>query len=179
MLKILIYFFMGLSLSMDAFSLTISLGIHNPSKIERKKITLVIGIFHLIMPLIGYTIGSILNKYISFIKSNYLSSIIFLSLAIQMFLDRKKEDEKIELNLITILLLSLTVSIDSLSVGFAYHLSNESIIEASIIFMLISASFTHLGLTLGKKVKEKFQEKSIYLGILIMILMSLKYLFFF
>ena len=49
----LIYFFTGIGLSMDAFSLSLSLGTTNPKKSIILKTALIVGLFHFIMPLLG------------------------------------------------------------------------------------------------------------------------------
>ncbi len=175
--RILIYFFMGISLSMDAFSLAISIGTTNPSKRNTNLLSITIGIFHFIMPLLGNKIGLTLRNHL-WLNTNYLTSFIFFVLAIQMFQNRKEEEKVLNLKISTILLIALTVSIDSLTVGFAFGLSEEYNYMASTIFMCMSTTFTYIGLLLGKRIQEKYQDKGIYLGILIMFLISLKYLFF-
>lgn len=178
MVKLLIYFFMGISLSMDAFSLSLSLGVQSPSLKEIKETSFIIGLFHFIMPIIGSILGLFMKSLFGINNSNLFSSIIFLFLAIEMYLDRDKEESIIKWNLLTILTIALTVSIDSLSVGFIYSINQESIILASSFFMIISMIFTYLGLSLGKRIKEKYQNKANNIGIIIMLLMALKYFFF-
>ena len=175
--QILIYFFIGISLSMDAFSLAISLGTTNITKKDVIITSIVIGLFHLFMPLFGNKIGFIISPFLS-INANVLSSLIFLFLAIQMFLNRKEEHNKLSLSIIIILLIALTVSLDSLSVGLAYGLNQNNIIIGAIIFMIISFIITYTGFHLGKYLSIKYQKESIYLGIIIMILVSIKFLMF-
>ena len=174
-IKALIYFFMGISLSMDTFSLSISIGIMNPPLKKKLLLSIIIGIFHFFMPLIGNKIGVLLKERIT-TGTNLLTAFIFLWLAIQMFHNRKEEEKDLNLNFITIIIISLMVSIDSLTVGFAYGLAEENILLASTIFMIVSSLFTFLGLQLGYKLQEKYKEKTIYIGIIIMSFMFIKYL---
>ena len=95
-----------------------------------------------------------------------------------MYFDNKKEDNTKKLKFYIILLIALTVSIDSLSVGLAYSLSNENVFLASSIFMILSMIFTYIGLSIGKKIKDNFPEKANLLGSTIMFIMSIKYLLF-
>ena len=169
----LIYFFMGIGLSMDAFSLSLSIGTTNPSKRNIIKTSIIVGIFHFIMPIIGYILGLYLNTKIG--KVNYLSSILFLILAIETYINRNEEERSILTN-INILLIAISVSIDSLTVGLALGLNNELIYHASTIFSIVSSIFTYLGLTLGKRLINKYKKLSNYIGIIILILLSLKYL---
>ena len=177
MKKILTYLLIGIGLSMDTFSLSLSLGTNHPSLKNIRRITVMVGIFHFFMPLIGNLIGEKIEQYWQ-IHTSYVTSLIFFLLALQMFLDRNKEEENYNLKLGTILLLAFTVSIDSLSVGIAFSLANENIILASSIFMIVSAIFTFLGLSLGEKIRDYLQNKATYIGILLMLGMSLKYFFF-
>ena len=62
MLSFLIYFFIGISLSMDAFSLAFSLSINHLEKSKANKLSLLVGFFHLIMPLLGSKIGFVIQK---------------------------------------------------------------------------------------------------------------------
>lgn len=174
-IKTLIYFFMGTSLSMDTFSLSISLGIMNPPLKKKLLLSIIIGIFHFFMPLIGSRIGILLKERIT-TGTNLLTAFIFLLLAIQMFTNRKEEEKAVNLSLLTIIIISLMVSIDSLTVGFAYGLAEEKIILASTIFMIVSTLFTFLGLQLGYKLQERYQGKTIYIGMIIMFFMFIKYL---
>ena len=173
--QILIYFFMGISLSMDAFSLAISLGTTNISKKEILLTSIVIGIFHFFMPLIGNKIGLTISPFLS-IKANYIASLIFFLLAIQMYLNRNEEESYINYNLSIILLIALTVSIDSLSVGLAFGLNQNKVMIGSIIFMIISSLFTYIGFNIGKYLSNVYHKASIYIGLIIMILIAIKYL---
>jgi len=167
---------MGISLSMDAFSLAISIGTTSPSKNKIRLLSVWIGIFHFFMPLIGNKLGRLLSNHL-FLKANLLTSLIFFILAIEMIKEKKEEEKVFLLHFSTILLIALTVSIDSLTVGFAFGLTKENIYLASSIFMFLSSTFTALGLILGKRIQEKYQNKGKIIGIILMIGLSLKYLF--
>ena len=169
----LIYFFTGIGLSMDAFSLSLSLGTTNPSKRNIIKTALIVGLFHFIMPLLGYFIGNSFKYKIPNI--NILTFILFIILSIEMYKTKDEEKSSI-LNNITILLIAFSVSIDSFTVGIAFGLNNEYILISSIIFSIISSIFTYLGLTLGKRIKNKYKKLSTYLGIILLLIVAFKYL---
>ena len=59
MFKVLIYFFIGISLSMDAFTLSLSIGTTSPKKKNQLLLSILIGSFHFFMPIIGNKIGNI------------------------------------------------------------------------------------------------------------------------
>lgn len=169
----LIYFFVGIGLSMDAFSLSLSLGTTYPSKRNIVKTSLVVGIFHFIMPLLGYFIGINFKYRISGI--NILTFLLFVVLSFELYKNRNEENNSI-LNNLTILLIAFSVSIDSFTVGIVFGLNSEFIVISSIIFSLTSFIFTYLGLTLGKKLKDKYKKHSTYLGIILLLIVAFKYL---
>lgn len=169
----LIYFFTGIGLSMDAFSLSLSLGITNPSNKTIIKTSIIVGVFHFIMPILGYLIGNTFRYKINSI--NILTFLLFVVLSLEMYKNREKEEKSI-LNNLTIILIALSVSIDSLTVGIALGLNNEFIYVASTLFSIISFIFTYLGLYLGKKLKQKYKKTSIYIGIILLLIVAFKYL---
>lgn len=177
MLQTLIYFFMGLSLSMDTFSLSLSIGTTLPSTKQIINTSLIVGLFHFIMPFLGSMIGNIFSNAL-FVKTNYITFAIFSVLALQMYLNKNKEEKKDILNIFSILLFAFSVSLDSFSVGIAFGITRESTIIAGIIFSIISSLFTYYGLKLGSFLTEKYQEKTVYLGIFLMLLIAFKYLLF-
>ena len=158
---------------MDAFSISLSLGTKNPSKQIIIITSLFVGIFHFLMPIIGYHLGNIIVSKLFITK--YLTSIIFLVLALEMLLTKEQEEKPKVLNLISILIIALTVSIDSLTVGMALAIEKENIFFGACIFSLVSTLFTYLGLTLGKKISHKNKEISKYIAIIILLLVSIKY----
>ncbi|MBR3146084.1 MAG: manganese efflux pump [Bacilli bacterium] len=169
----LIYFFTGIGLSMDAFSLSLSLGTTNPTKKTIIKTSIIVGIFHFIMPLLGYFIGYAFKYRITNI--NILTFVLFLILSIEMYKSKDEENNSI-LNNLTILLIAFSVSIDAFTVGIAFGLNNEIILVSSTIFSITSALFTYFGLTLGKTLKSKYKKLSTYLGIILLLVVAIKYL---
>lgn len=177
MLQTLIYFFIGISLSMDTFSLSLSIGTTSPSNKQIIKTALIVGLFHFIMPILGSVIGSFFSNAL-YLKTNYITFTIFLVLAIQMFINRNSEEQANILNIFSIILFAISVSLDSFSVGIAFGITKESTLISGFIFSVVSAIFTYSGLKLGKILTEKYKEKTIYLGIILMLLIAFKYLIF-
>lgn len=173
--NILIYFVMAIGLSMDAFSLALAYGTTKIPINKKVLLSITVGIFHFFMPKLGALIGiELLLNYIA--KANYLVGIIFLILAIEMLLSRKEEKTGSITNMISIILFSFTVSIDSFSVGIALSLTTTNINSPCIIFALISTLFTFLGVELGNKIAYKFENKAEYIGIIILLILGIKYL---
>ncbi|MBR2828038.1 MAG: manganese efflux pump [Bacilli bacterium] len=172
----LIYFFIGISLSMDAFSLAISIGTLSPTKIKKMELITTIGIFHFIMPYFGSNLGNYL-KDLSMIPSNYIVAFIFITLGIEMIKNKDNENQVGLLTFLKILFIGLTVSVDALLIGIAIGIQNESPILGFIIISVTSMIFTYLGLKVGTFLSSKDQEKGKIIGIIVLFLLGLKNLF--
>jgi len=167
----------GISLSMDTFSLSLCYGTLNISKTKRILLSTIVGIFHFFMPLLGLTIGNmIINKII--IDGKYIVLIILSLIGIDMILSSFKDEEKKVLTSIWgITLFAFSVSIDSFSTGLGLNLITNNILGAVIIFSLTSAIFTYLGVKLGTKLNEKFGKISNIIGGSVLILIGICFLF--
>ena len=167
---------MGLGLSMDAFSLAILYGTLSFNKRQAITLSMIVGAFHFFMPKLGALLGNeLLLNYL--VKANYIVGAIFLIIGIEMFLSRKEEKKGSITNFLSILFFSFTVSLDSFSVGIALSLTTKNITEAAFIFAMTSFFFTFLGIYLGNTLSNKFGQKASYIGIIILILLGIKYLF--
>ena len=177
MVQIITYILLGLSLSVDAITIAISYGTKFNRNIEKINMTLLVGIFHFIMPIFGCKIANIIDNTI-IIKTKFIVLIIFIFLIIEMIRDNNEEKKEIKKSIITILLTSLVVSIDSFTIGIAIGLSHEKIILASSIFSIISSVGTFIGINIGNNITKKEGKYSKIIGISLLIIVSIKYLLF-
>ena len=176
-MSLIIIIILALTLSMDAFSLALIYGtLDLPLKMQ-KIMSIMVGIFHFFMPILGYQIGEILLKLLK-VNPEILVGIIFIILGLEMMLSIKKEEKiKMLTNIFSVLLFSLTVSIDSFSIGISFGVTKTNIIISCLIFSIISSLFTYLGLMLGKKLSERFGSISILIGAIILIILGISYLY--
>lgn len=167
----------AISLSLDAFSLSLLYGTLNLRSSIIKKISITVGIFHFLMPLLGYFFGDFLSLFL-FFSSSLLIGIIFVILSIQMFLSIFKEDNIENFSgFLSYFLFGLTVSVDSFSVGIGLGNMNIDIIFPCIIFSFVSFIFTYLGLLFGNKMKKIFGKISTLLGSIILLILGIYYIF--
>lgn len=170
-----ITFLTAIALSLDAFSLSIIYGTIIDNKKIIIKTSIIVGIFHFFMPLLGYLLSNLVILNIVS-NTNFLSFIIFLILGIEMILNKNEETNLINLsNILNILIFAFTVSIDSFSIGIA--ISKDSILIPVITFSIVSLIFTYIGLILGNKLKNIFGSITTKIGGLILIILSFYYLF--
>ena len=175
-MPLVIVFILAISLSMDAFSLSLIYGTLNLDEMIEKRISIIVGIFHFFMPLLGYKLGQIILNFLK-VDTNIIIGIIFIVLSIEMILSLKEEEKiKILTSILSIIIFALTVSIDSLSVGISLGFTNSNIIIPSTIFSITSFLFTYLGLKLGKTLSKKYGHYATLGGAIIILILGINYL---
>ena len=166
----------GISLSMDTFSLSLTLGTVSENKLI-KILPLFVGIFHFFMPILGNFIGITLINLLNLASNIILGTVLIvlgINLAIHYF---KDETAEINLNIIGIIIFALSVSIDSFSVGLGINDITNNYYIASIIFALCSAAFTYLGIIIGKYSSKLIGKYAIILGIFLLLILGIFHLF--
>ena len=167
----------GISLSMDAFSLSLLYGTQNISNRNKIILSSIVGAYHFFMPLLGLFFGSIITKYL-IINVSVLVAIIFLIIGIEMIISNLKDkEEKMFLSIPGFFIFGFSVSIDSFTTGIGLNVINSNFLEVSIIFCLVSGIFTYLGLILGNKLKSYFGKLSTIIGGIILIILGIYYFF--
>ena len=166
----------GISLSMDAFSLALVYGMTGMNLKQKISLSLIVGIYHFIMPLIGLIFGSYLSK-LNFINLDLIASIILIYLGIDLIVSNFKKEEKISISIAGFFLFGLSVSIDSLMVGIGLKAITNSFLLSSTIFSITSLIFTYLGLTFGNIIESKVGECSKIIGGIVLIILAIIMLF--
>lgn len=176
-MNILVLFLIAVSLSMDAFSLSLIYGTGGINKKDKLLLSLIVGIYHFIMPLIGLSIGLYIESKI-FLNTHILVGIILSLIAIEMIISSfKNEEDKILYSIVGYLIFGLSVSIDSLTTGIGLPAITENYLLSSIIFSLTSFSFTYLGLNLGVFLNQKYGQISTIIGGIILLVIGVVYIF--
>lgn len=167
----------GISLSMDTFSLSLSLGSIKTQSKYLHIFPLLVGIFHFIMPILGNLIGIEIIKIFN-IASNILLGLILILLSINLAIHYFKDKSiNFNLNIIGIILLAFSVSIDSFTIGFGISNITNRYIIASVIFSICSSSFTYLGLLIGKYSNKLIGKYASIIGIFLLLILGIYHLF--
>ncbi len=167
----------GISLSMDAFSLALLYGTYGLAKNEEITLSIIVGLFHFFMPLIGLFFGNMIFHYFV-VDANFVVGIIFGLIGFEMFISSFREEEvKILIGFVPFLLFGLSVSIDSLTTGIGLSSISDNYLMVSSIFMLFSGGFTYLGLKLGGFFSKRFGKLATIFGGGMMITLGLFYIF--
>ena len=176
-MKIITIFLIAVSLSMDAFSLALIYGTQGITKKHKILLSLIVGIYHFIMPLIGVAIGTVITKKI-LVNPNIIVGIILSLIAIEMIISSFKEEEKkFLLTIPGYLLFGLSVSIDSLTTGIGLSMITQKYIFSSLIFAITSLSFTFFGLNIGDRLNKKYGRISTILGGIVLFVLGILYIF--
>jgi len=165
----------GISLSLDALSLSLLYGTINLSKQKIIILSAVVGLYHFFMPIIGSLIGNIIDSNL-FISHNHIVALLFIILSLEMISSVYEEKKIIKINYIGILLFGLAVSVDSFFAGVGLSLIHISIINCALIFSILSLILTYIGLRIGNRVSRKYGKYSTLFGGLCLLGVSIYYL---
>lgn len=172
----LLIIIIAVSLSMDAFSLSLAYGTLNMRKKDIILLSLIVGIYHFCMPIMGMFFGSKLLEFIKIDTSLVVFIVLFL-IGIEMIIDSIKKEDNIKLmNKMEMIIFGFAVSIDSFSVGIGLNSLSDNFIISSLIFSITSLIFTYLGLILGKKISQVIGKLSTLIGGICLILIGILYI---
>ncbi len=170
-------FLVGLSLSMDTFSLSLSIGTFNISKKKIIIYSLIVGIMHFFLPLLGYILSLSIRKIVD-IHFDKLLFFIFGFIGFEMLRDLfSKEEKEFSFTIIGMLLCALSVSIDSFTIGLCFNYAFDFVLISCLIFFLLSSFFTYLGFIIGSFCKQKVGFFANIMGIFIIFILMILQLF--
>lgn len=174
---------LGVGLSMDAFSVSLANGLHEP-EMKKKKICGIAGVFaffQALMPMIGWIcVHTVIQYFKAFEKFiPWIALILLLFIGGKMMLEgiREKESDpgKTKVGLMVLLVQGIATSIDALSVGFTIA---EYEISMAVVCVLIIAVVTFviclLGVMIGKKFGTGFSGRATVLGGVILVLIGIE-----
>ena len=171
----------AIGLSMDAFAVSITLGL----SVEKLKIKEVLipgiyfGFFQALMPFIGYFSGiHFANKIQEF--DHWVAFVLLGFIGGKMLKDSFSKDEaKVNKNPFlfkTMLLLAIATSIDALAVGITFAFFEINIFRAIIIIGLSTFCISVIGVRIGNAFGAKFKSKAEFFGGIILVVLGLKIL---
>lgn len=190
-LLVLEVFLIGVSLSVDAFAVSICDGMCYTNLNKRNGVTipLTFGIFQAGMPLIGFFLGTLFINYIEAFD-HYVAFALLLVIGGKMIFDgikelRSKSEEvsQKKFSYPEVLLQGVATSIDALAVGLSM-LAMDGINTVSVwgyasLIGVTTFAISLVGLVFGTKVGKLFKNKSAYaeiIGGLVLIGIGLKIL---
>lgn len=166
----------AVSLSMDAFSLSLAYGTLNLKKKDILSLAAIVGIYHFFMPLLGNLAGSLFLKVFP-IEPKVIVFVVLVFIGIQMIIEGIKGNAEVKgLSLWEKILFGLAVSLDSFSVGIGLQSISNKYALCALIFSVSSFVFTYIGLILGKKINNIVGKISTIIGGVVLIIIGIAYL---
>ena len=175
---------LGVGLAMDAFSVSLPNGLHEPEMRSRKMsgIAILFAVFQGLMPLIGWIcIHTIVQYFQAFEKLIPWIALLLLGyIGGKMLLEgirggEEEEDGHTGLGLSALLVQGVATSIDALSVGFTISDYNcFTALAASLIIAAVTFVICMGGLKIGKTAGTRLAGKAGILGGAILIFIGLE-----
>lgn len=176
-MEIIVLFIIAVSLSMDAFSLSLAYGTINLSKNNMLILSIIVGIYHFFMPLVGMLFGNVIINYFP-IKPETIVFFVLTIIGIQMIYESFKSKEIVKkMSIFELIMFGFAVSIDSFSVGIGIKGITNLHFLSFLIFSVSSFTFTYLGLFLGNKANLLLGKLSTIIGGFVLIIIGIIYLF--
>lgn len=172
---------LGISLSMDAFAVSICKGL-SMKKINWKKAVIIgvyFGIFQALMPTIGYFLGSAFESFVTSID-HWIAFILLTLIGGNMIKEAFGKDEKENCNdsvdFKTMIVLAIATSIDALAVGITFAFLDVNLPLAVSIIGLTTFIISLIGVKIGNKFGNKYEQKAQIVGGVVLLLIGLKIL---
>lgn len=172
--------FIGIGLAMDAFAVSVCKGLSMKKMNWKKAIIIAIyfGFFQAFMPIIGYILGTSFETLITSID-HWIAFVLLVLIGGNMI--KESFDDEIEkrtddVSFKTMIVLAIATSIDALAVGITFGCFQVNLLFSIIIIGIITFILSMIGVFLGYKFGDKFQNKAELLGGIILICIGLKIL---
>jgi putative Mn2+ efflux pump MntP len=147
---------MALALGMDAFSLGIGIGMKGVRLWDVLKLSSVIALFHVLMPLAGMMTGHYVSALLGGVATSAAGALLLL-LGCHMIYSSLRGEQVDSIDHRTgwgLLIFSLSVSIDSFSVGVSLGMFSAHLLVTVLMFGFFGGLMSILGLMLGRRVSR-------------------------
>lgn len=181
-------------LGADAFSLSMGMGIKGVSRRYELRFSVMVAIFHVLMPLLGLGLGLAAGKFLG-IWAGRIGAVVLAFIGVEMLRKAYHElrpqvvsfneardslsGDKGRLNdeWISLLVLTISVSIDALTVGFSLGTIKAPILFTVLVMGLVAGSMTWLGFKGGKIFSRLVGSYSQAVGGLVLLVLAIKMAF--
>lgn len=172
-------FLIALSLSMDAFAVSVCKGLSVLNVRPKHALTagVYFGGFQAAMPLIGYLLGT---QFQTLIESfdHWIAFALLAVIGFNMVMESRSEGKELNSSFSAKAMLPLAVatSIDALAVGVTFAFLNVNIIPAVCFIGIITFIMSAAGVKIGNVFGMRYKSTAELLGGIVLILMAVKIL---
>lgn len=170
----------SIGLAMDAFAVSICKGL-SMKKMNWKNaviIALYFGVFQALMPLIGYFLGMTFESIVT--TFDHWVAFALLTLIgggmIKESFDSEDDKKNDRVDFKTMVVLAIATSIDALAIGITFAFFDVNIVLAVSIIGIITFIISVLGVKIGNRFGDKYQNKAQLMGGIILVLLGFKIL---
>ncbi|MBS4206803.1 manganese efflux pump MntP family protein [Bacillus sp. FJAT-50079] len=177
--EIITLLIMAFAVGMDAFSISLGMGIYQLRLRQIFYIGLIVGFFHVVMPLLGIFAGYLLSGTFGRI-TDYIGGCLLIIIGVQMIISvfqAKKERASFTVPVGKgLIIFSFIVSLDSFSAGLSLGIFGVRAAAAVICFGLVASILTWGALIIGRRVENLLGAYGELLGGIILFLFGIKLL---
>lgn len=173
-------FLISLGLAMDAFAVSVCKGLAM-KKMNWKKaiiIGLYFGVFQAVMPIIGFFLGTTFEGFITNVD-HWVAFILLVVIGINMIkeaFEKESENRNDNVDMKTMIVLSIATSIDALAIGITFACLKIHILVPVITIGVITFIISVIGVKIGNRFGDKYEKKAEIMGGVILILLGTKIL---
>ncbi|GEL77262.1 manganese efflux pump MntP [Tenuibacillus multivorans] len=165
---------LAIAVGMDAFSVSLSVGLMRIRLRIIAAFILLVGAFHVLMPLAGVTLGHLLSHKLGII-AQLIGGWILIMIGAQMIVATLLQKDMVRhMKLTGFVVLAFTVSLDSFSVGLSLGMFGLNQAAIIMMFGLMSMIMATLGIMLAKQGKMLFGQYSEALGGIVLIVLGVQ-----
>ncbi|WP_219839094.1 manganese efflux pump [Paenibacillus sp. R14(2021)] len=177
--QLLTLIIIAVALGMDAFSLGVGIGLKGIRMLEILKLSAIIAIFHIIMPLMGIFMGNYVGALLGSVATSAAGGLLLL-LGGHMIYSSLRGEAAQSINHRSswgMLIFALSVSIDSFSVGISLGMFAVDMLLAVLLFGFAGGLMSIIGLLIGRRVRSSLGEYGEAVGGVILLTFGLLILF--
>ncbi|MFC5647771.1 manganese efflux pump MntP family protein [Paenibacillus solisilvae] len=177
--QLLTLLIIALALGMDAFSLGIGIGLKGIRLRDIIKLSAIIALFHILMPLMGMVTGQYVSTLLGGVAT-HVAGILLLLLGGHMIYSSLRGEAVQSFDHRTVwgmLVFALSVSIDSFSVGISLGMFAADVLLTVLLFGFFGGLMSILGLMLGRRASSSLGEYGEACGGVILFTFGLLFLF--
>lgn len=171
---------LSIGLAMDAFAVAICKGL-SMKKMNWKNAIIIafyFGVFQALMPVFGYFLGTTFENLVTSID-HWLAFILLVAIGGNMIKeafsrDEEEKDDRVDFK--TMIVLAVATSIDALAIGITFAFLNVNLLLSVSCIGIITFVISLIGVKIGNRFGDKFQNKAELLGGIILIVLGLKIL---
>lgn len=167
------------ALALDVFAVSVGVGVRGVPRATKIRIGIAFACAEVVMNLVGVGLGLAAGKMIGNV-AGYIGFVALVGLGIYMMIESRRElSEGSQLDLsqgFGLLLAALSISLDSLGIGFSILYIGVPLVESLVVIAVVSVCSTTLGLSLGQRIGSRVEGNAAFLGGLLLLLTGIVFI---